>query len=72
VIVAEARRLSSSGQVAFMEETRNVKNIFVWNFKRRGHFGNHGFHGRIILKMDPREAGCVDMKWIEMAQDWVQ
>jgi hypothetical protein len=29
VIVAEARRLSSSGQVAFMEETRNVKNIFV-------------------------------------------
>jgi hypothetical protein len=50
-----------------MEDTENEKNIFVWNSKARGNFGTDIMNGRIILKMDPREAFCVDMKWVEVA-----
>jgi hypothetical protein len=67
-MVTKSRSLYSSRQIAFVENTENEKNIFVWNSEGRGHFGTDIINGRIILKMDPREACCVDMKWVKMAQ----
>jgi hypothetical protein len=39
------------------------------NLKERGHLGEPGVDGRIILRLDLREVGCGGMDWIELAQD---
>ena len=43
---------------------------FWWgNLTERGHLGDPGVDGRIIIKMDLQEGGCGCVDWIELAQD---
>jgi hypothetical protein len=43
---------------------------FWWgNLRERGHWGDIGVDGKIILRWIFREVGCGSMDWIVLAQD---
>jgi len=48
---------------------RRIQGFGGGHLRERGHLGDPGVDGRIIIKMDFEEVGCGGMDWIELAQD---
>jgi hypothetical protein len=67
VRVIKSRRMRWAGHVARMGEA----SIGFWwvNLRERGHWGDPGVDGRIILRWNFRKWDVGGVDWIDMAQD---
>jgi hypothetical protein len=53
--VVKSRRISQSGDIALLEETRNTSKLLSENMNERHHTKDLALDGRALLKMDQKE-----------------
>jgi len=69
VRVIKSRRMVWAGHVACMEETRGVYRVLVGKPEGKRPLGRPRRRWEDNIKMVLQKVGCVDMDWIELAQD---
>jgi hypothetical protein len=67
--VTKSRRMGWAGHVSRMGEKRGAYRIFVGRPEGRRPLGRPRRRWEVNIKMDLRDAGWVDMNWIELAQN---
>jgi hypothetical protein len=67
--VIKSRRMRMAGHVARMGERIGIFGFWWGNLRERGHLGDPGVDGRIILRWILPEVRCGSMDWIDVAQN---